>query len=372
MNKHLLAGLSPTQFLREYWQKKPLLVRNAVPGFSGLIDPQALIALACTEDTQARLIHKKKHGWKLKNGPFSKTEFKRIGKEPWTLLVQELNHHLRTAEDLLALFDFIPHARLDDLMVSYAEDGGGVGPHFDSYDVFLLQGSGQRRWQISAQTDLELLPDAPLKILRNFIMEQEWLLYPGDMLYLPPHYAHNGVAVGECMTYSIGFRAPGAQEIATHFLEYLQDRMVLTGMYQDPDLRLQSHPARIGDGMLDQVENLLAQIRWDRPRIEDFLGRYLTEPKPHVFFDPPDRPLDKAVFSRRARQCGVRLAAQSKLLFRGEWFFLNGESFRTITNEMQILADLRRLSPQQIGNQILPQLYEFYLEGFLLLEAGDA
>lgn len=369
MDKHLLAGLSATRFLREYWQKKPLLVRNAVPGFAGLIEPDALIALACADDVQARLIRQKKQGWELQHGPFSKAEFKRVGKMPWTLLVQEFNHHLGAAEALLARFNFIPHARLDDLMVSYAVDGGGVGPHFDSYDVFLLQGAGQRRWQVSAQTDLELMPDAPLKILRHFEMEQEWLLNPGDMLYLPPHYAHNGVAVGECMTYSIGFRAPSVQEIATQFLVYLQDQIALTGMYQDPDLRLQKHPAQISDAMLDQVEAQLAQIHWDRSRVADFLGRYLTEPKPHLFFDPPATPLSKSVFGRRARQSGVRLAAQSQLLFLGERFFLNGESFQNKSNQtdMQNLADTRRLMPAEVTTEILPQLYEFYLDGFLLL-----
>lgn len=369
MDKHLLGGIGTTRFLREYWQKKPLLIRNAVPAFAGLINPDALIELSCADDVQARLIRQKKHGWELQHGPFSRAEFKRIGKLPWTLLVQELNHHLDAAETLLARFNFIPHARLDDLMVSYAVDGGGVGPHFDSYDVFLLQGMGQRLWQVSAQDNLELVPDAPLKILRHFEMEQEWLLNPGDMLYLPPHYAHNGVAVGECMTYSIGFRAPSVQEIATQFLVYLQDRIELTGMYQDPDLRLQRHPAQISDAMLDQVEALLVEIHWDRSGVADFLGRYLTEPKPHLFFDPPATPLSKSVFGRRARQSGVRLAAQSQLLFRRERFFLNGESFKNKSNQtdMQNLANTRRLISAEVTAGILPQLYEFYLDGFLLL-----
>lgn len=369
MDKRLLAGLGKKRFLREYWQKKPLLVRNAVPGFCGLIGTEALFALASAEEVQARLIRQKAHGWTLQNGPFPVREFKRASNKPWTLLLQELNHHLPAAEDLLAHFNFIPHARLDDVMVSYAVDGGGVGPHFDSYDVFLLQGTGQRRWQVSAQPDLDLVPDAPLKILRNFRVEQEWLLDPGDMLYLPPHYAHHGVAVGECTTYSIGFRAPSAQEIATQFLVYLQDRMALTGMYQDPDLRLQKHPALISGAMLDQVEMLLTQIRWDRALIADFLGRYLTEPKPHVFFDPPESPFGKVAFSRRAWQQGVRLAGQSQLLFSGGVFFMNGEAFRHSASSIEFkkLADHRRLAPAQITAEILPQLHEFYRDGFLLL-----
>lgn len=369
MDKHLLGGLTPTRFLHEYWQKKPLLIRNAIPGFSGLINPDALIELSCADDVQARLIRQRKYGWELQHGPFTRTGFKRIGKLPWTLLVQELNHHLEAAETLLARFDFIPHARLDDLMVSYAVDGGGVGPHFDSYDVFLLQGMGQRLWQVSAQDNLDLVPDVPLKILRHFEAEQEWLLNPGDILYLPPRYAHNGVAVGECMTYSIGFRAPSVQEIATQFLVYLQDRIELGGMYQDPDLRLQKHPAQISNAMLEQVEAMLARIHWSRKEIVDFLGSYLTEPKPHLFFDPPATPLSKANFKRRAQQFGVRLAARSRMLFRGDNFFLNGERVGGGASRagLQALADRRRLAPGELDADLLALLYEFYLDGFLML-----
>lgn len=372
MDKHLLGGMSPTRFLREYWQKKPLLIRNAIPEFTGLISPAALIELSCEADVQARLISQKKRAdWQLQHGPFTRTDFKRIGKQPWTLLIQELNHHLEAAETLLARFNFIPHARLDDLMVSYAVDGGGVGPHFDSYDVFLLQGEGQRRWQIGAQDNLELVPNAPLKILRHFRPEQEWLLNPGDMLYLPPRYAHNGVAVGECMTYSIGFRSPSAQEIATQFLVYLQDRIELTGIYQDPDLGLQKHPAQIGDAMLAQVDAMLERIRWSSKEVADFLGCYLTEPKSHQFFAPPDQPLSKASFNRRARQSGVHLVAQSQMLFRKGNFFLNGEciGFKEGSERavLQVLADKRRLTPEEIKADLLPLLYGFYFDGFLRL-----
>ncbi|GCB02190.1 hypothetical protein SFMTTN_3010 [Sulfuriferula multivorans] len=370
MDKHLLGGISPTRFLREYWQKKPLLVRNAVPGFAGLINPDALIALSCEDDVQARLIRQKKQDWQLQHGPFAGTDFKRIGKQPWTLLVQELNHHLDAAETLLTRFNFIPHARLDDLMVSYAVDGGGVGPHFDSYDVFLLQGKGQRLWQISAQDKLDLVPGAPLKILRHFKAEQEWLLNPGDMLYLPPRYAHNGVAVGECMTYSIGFRSPSVQEIATQFLVYLQDRIELTGMYQDPELSLQKHPAQISDAMLEQVETMLERIHWTQKEVVDFLGCYLTEPKPHLFFEPPGNPLSKASFNRQAQKIGVRLAPQSQMLFRNGNFFLNGEyiGIKKAGNRtaLQILADRRQLLSAEVEADLLPLLYECYLDGFLL------
>ena len=192
--------------------------------------------LACREDVESRLIRGSGTHWQLDHGPFRKSDFKRLPKTEWTLLVQSLNHFLPEADALLAHFDFIPHARLDDLMVSYAVPGGSVGPHFDSYDVFLLQGQGHRRWQIGTQTDLALLDDAPLKILRHFDAEDEWVLGPGDMLYLPPHVAHYGVAEDDCMTYSIGFRAPTTEELAQGFLMHLQDTLKLEGRYADPDL----------------------------------------------------------------------------------------------------------------------------------------
>ena len=374
MNKPLLGGLSAAEFLRDYWQKQPLLVRNAIPGFKGLLEPTALQALACEDEVQARLIRETKTGWALDHGPFKPADFKPKAKLPWTLLVQELNHHLASARDLLQQFDFIPHARLDDLMVSYAVPGGGVGAHFDSYDVFLLQGSGQRRWQISAQTDLTLVDGVPLKILQNFVPEQAWVLDPGDMLYLPPCYAHNGVAIDACTTYSIGFRAPSVQEIATQFLVYMQDKLDLPGMYQDADLDLQAHPGEIGDAMLNQVADMVACVSWQRADIADFLGRYLTEPKPHLFFDPPEPPLTQSAFTRRAQKHGVALAPQSLLLWQADTFYLNGETLAAMpdTTALQRLADQRRLAGSQIAAALVAALYPLYLDGYIVLNLVDA
>ncbi|HYD33010.1 MAG TPA: cupin domain-containing protein, partial [Methylophilaceae bacterium] len=198
----LLGGLTAEQFLQEYWQKKPLLIRNAIPDFSGLLRPEELAGLACEEGVQSRLVSQQRNKWRVEEGPFEEERFLKLPARNWTLLVQEVNHHLDEADALLRRFNFIPYARLDDLMVSYAPDEGGVGPHFDSYDVFLLQGQGKRLWRISEQKDLSLIADAPLRILKHFETEQEWLLGPGDMLYLPPHIAHWGIAKGDCMTYS--------------------------------------------------------------------------------------------------------------------------------------------------------------------------
>ena len=246
----LLGEISIDTFLKEYWHKKPLLIRGAIPNFEGFLTPNELAGLACEEDVQSRLVSYQKKQWKLEQGPFPEKRFAKLPERDWTLLVQSVNHHMQEGNDLLQQFNFIPHARLDDLMVSYAPDGGGVGPHFDSYDVFLLQGCGQRLWRMSEQKDLSLVAGAPLRILQNFHSEQEWTLSAGDMLYLPPHVAHWGIAIGDCMTYSIGFRAPSAEELSGEFLNYLQMRRELSGRYSDPDLTVQSHPAEISAGMI--------------------------------------------------------------------------------------------------------------------------
>lgn len=369
MKKTFLGNISTRQFLHEYWQKKPLLVRNAFPGFSGLLSPQELAGLACLDEAQSRLVQHKGDRWLLRDGPFADHDFAHLPKTKWTLLVQGVNHFLPEAERLLREFDFVPHARLDDLMVSYAPKGGSVGPHFDSYDVFLLQGLGQRHWQISAQQDMTLVPDAPLKILQHFQPEQEWTLGPGDLLYLPPRYAHFGVAEGDCMTYSVGFRAPSAQELATQFLAFLQDRIQVDGMYQDPDLAPQRHPAEIGSKMLNQVRRMLAQIRWDRSDVAQFLGQYLSEPKTHVFFEPPQRPLAPNTFAQRCSKKGLHLALTSNMLFHAGTFFINGETCEVGGSTHEILRDLadrRSLLPgTEIGPEAAQYLYQWYLLGYL-------
>jgi 50S ribosomal protein L16 3-hydroxylase len=370
MMKTLLGGLTPARFLREVWHKRPLLIRNAVPDFAGLLTPQEMQQLACRDDVESRLIQGSGVRWDLEHGPFRKNDFRRLPKTGWTLLVQSVNHFLPEADALLAHFDFVPHARLDDLMVSYAVPGGSVGPHFDSYDVFLLQGKGHRRWQISAQTDLALIDDAPLKILRRFEAEAEWVLGPGDMLYLPPHVAHHGVAEDACMTYSIGFRAPTAEELAHGFLMHLQDTLRLEGRYADPDLRLQRHPGEIGRAMLDQIEGMIARIAWNRRDIAEFAGRYLSEPKPNVFFDAPVAPLRRAGFIKQANRAGVALDPKSRLLFAGKRFFINGEAFSPGADEiapLKQLADRRRLSPP-LPAALGERLYDWYETGWLEID----
>jgi len=369
----LLGGLDAERFLAEYWQKKPLLIRGAIPGFEGLLSPEELAGLACEEEVQSRLVQQQGTAWRLEQGPFDEDSFLHLPPRGWTLLVQNVNHYLPEAAALLQQFDFIPHARLDDLMVSYAPDGGGVGPHFDSYDVFLLQGQGKRLWRISEQQDLTLVEDSPLRILNRFDTAQEWILEPGDMLYLPPHVAHWGIAVGNAMTYSIGFRAPSDQELATQFLAYLQERVQLSGIYADPELTRQAHPAEIGAAMVSKVARMLQGVLWQEADVARFLGTYLSEPKSHVVFDTPS-PISLAAFQKRLKRQGIALALKSQMLFHAQYCYLNGEEIEmppAFRGPLQQLANTRHLSGEACQDDGLAALlYEWYLAGYCEFEEG--
>jgi 50S ribosomal protein L16 3-hydroxylase len=361
-----LGGLTAQQFLNEYWQKKPLLIRQAFPGFGDALTPNELAGLACEEDAQSRLVLENRGKWVLENGPFEEERFARLPKKGWSLLVQGVNHFLPEGTEFLSKFNFVPTARLDDLMVSFAPDGGGVGPHFDSYDVFLLQGYGQRLWRVSQQTDMTLIEGAPLRILKSFDTDQEWLLEPGDMLYLPPRLAHWGIAVGDCMTWSVGFRAPSAQELGTQFLAYLQENIKLNGMYADPDLEPQEHPAEISTQMVSKVSEMLKSIRWEQADVARFLGAYLTEPKSHIVFTPSRR-MSQENFQKRLIKEGLVLDLKSQMLFSGNLAFINGETQEVdadVLALLQVLAESRALPPLSAPNAT-PLLHQWYQAGYL-------
>jgi 50S ribosomal protein L16 3-hydroxylase len=371
-NTHLLGGLAPDQFLRRHWQKKPLLVRNAIPDMRALLSREDLFSLAAREDVESRLITNFRRQWKMQQGPLS--ELPSNTQKNWTLLVQGVNLHDDQADQLLHQFRFIPDCRLDDLMISYATSGGGVGAHVDSYDVFLLQAHGQRRWRISAQQDLRLRDDLPLKILRHFEPEQEFILNPGDMLYLPPQYAHEGVAVDECMTYSIGFRAPAWQELGEAFLAFMADSIELPGRYSDPTLRSTRHPGAISDQMMDAVNRALQKLGSTTADREIFLGEYLSEPKPSVSFDPNPKPLGERQFDQLAARDGIRLHRKTRMLHRGKYVFLNGESYSPGTSDRRILrrlADDRVLDASHLAQasaDLRESLYRWYQDGWVDLQ----
>ncbi len=367
----LLGGLAVASFLRRHWQKEAWLVRAAVPDFAGLADAAALQRLAMRDDVESRLVVREGRRWSLVHGPFRRADFRGLPPRDWTLLVQGLNLHLEAADALLRRFAFLPFARLDDLMVSYAVPGGGVGPHFDSYDVFLLQGFGRRRWRYGRQDDLSLVPRVPLKILRRFSPGHDDVLAPGDMLYLPPQYAHDGIAVDECTTYSIGFRAASAQEIATAFLDFLRDEIALEGRYADPDLAPTREPARIGAAMQRRVTTMLSAVRWDAPKVARFLGSFLSEPKPSVFFVPPQSPLPRANFARRVASRGIVLDRRTQLLYDDDALYVNGAAGAWPAEGREALARLAndRALPGSacaaLPKQTLSLLHEWYRHGFL-------
>ena len=286
-----LGGLSPRIFLRDYWQKRPLLVRQAIPGFAGVLDKRALFALAAGDEAESRLIETAP-GWRVTHGPLVRRALSRLPQTGWTLLVNGVNLHSPEADTLLKRFAFASWARLDDVMVSYAVDGGGVGPHVDSYDVFLLQGPGRRRWRLMPPEPrpFRLVAGAPLRLIAGFRASEEMTLEPGDMLYLPPGWGHEGTAIGACQTYSIGFRAPGGSELSAAFLDFLHERGFADTPYGDAGRKPAAHPALIDPHMIDHAVRILGSIRWNRADVADFLGRYLSEPKQHVVFHPPGRP----------------------------------------------------------------------------------
>jgi 50S ribosomal protein L16 3-hydroxylase len=367
----LLGNITPAQFLRDYWHKKPLLIRQAIPGFKPLLTFAKLAELTRQKHVESRLVTLAGGQWDMQFGPFS--ELPPRSQREWTMLVQGVNLFDERADALLRQFRFVPDARLDDLMVSYASDGGGVGPHFDSYDVFLLQAQGKRRWRIGAQQDLTLVDGVPLKILANFEPEEEFVLEPGDMLYLPPHYAHDGVAQGECMTYSIGFRSPSFQELGEAFLQFMVEAIDLPGRYADPGLQPVSKPAEIPRQMLATVTEELNKVRWDEEDVTIFLGEYMSEPKHNVFFTRPAKPLTVGRFMEGAAARGLKLSPKTLMLYRGKHIFINGESFavgRADKVVLDVLANERALDGAALGNasdDVLEALYSWYQYGWLVL-----
>jgi 50S ribosomal protein L16 3-hydroxylase len=354
----LLGGLSPRQFMRRHWQKRPLLVRQAIAGFKPLFTPAQLFELASRQEVESRLIARTAGGrmkgpdWQMRHGPFSRRSLPPLKRPGWTLLVQGVDLHHPGAHQLMQRFRFIPDARLDDLMVSYASEGGGVGPHFDSYDVFLLQASGSRRWQIGAQSDLSLQDGVPLKILRDFQPQQEMVLHAGDMLYLPPRYAHDGVAVASadgadeaCMTYSIGFRAPARHELASALLARLADRAhdewagLVPLLYRDPSQPATLAPAAIPTGLHNFAGRAVERALRDPRALACALGEYLSEPKASVWFEAGPEHLPQGQ--------GVRLHPRSRMLYDERHVFINGEAFVVAGSDarlLRMLADERYLS----------------------------
>ena len=338
----LLANLTPAQFMKRHWQKKPLLIRQAIPNMKPLIDRASLLDMVENEDVESRLIVRQGEKWTLKKGPLNRKSLPPLKKPDWTVLIQGVDLHNDAVHSLLQQFRFVPDARLDDLMISYATEGGGVGPHFDSYDVFLLQAQGQRKWRIGRQEKFELQEGVPLKILKTFKPEAEFLLDPGDMLYLPPGYAHDGIAVGECMTYSIGFKVPRSAELASELLMGLSEEVAekagsnLDVIYQDPTQTAAIQDASIPAALQQFAALSIAKALKDPQILNCLLGETLTEPKSNVWFDAPDQDALTAF----TWPSDVYLDRRTKMLFDTKHIFVNGESFRAAGRDAKLLQKL--------------------------------
>lgn len=339
-------------FLRNYWQKEPLLIRNPWTAWCNPLDPDELAGLACEDDVESRLIRSKRGTWKLEHGPFGAARFAKLGKTPWTLLVQAVDAQVADVARLIDPFRFVPNWRVDDVMVSYASDGGGVGPHFDQYDVFLIQGLGQRHWQVGAlcDRDTELLPHDDLRLLAKFEATDEWLLEPGDILYLPPRVAHNGIAVGDdCMTYSVGFRAPSRSELVGNWCDDLLGRMQEDDRYTDPNLVAQANSGEISAVALNELHAMITDTLGDRAAFARWFGEYNSAPKSPDADWRPEKPIGIAKVREliaggtelrqnpASRFSFVRQGAGAVLLF------VDGQGF-ACAGEAAVLAE--RLSSQ--------------------------
>lgn len=353
----LLGGRSPADFLENYWQKQPLVVRGALPNFRSPLSPNELAGLACEDGVESRLVLKQggQYPWELRDGPFDHEEFLHLPETHWTVLVQEVDRLIPEVGALLDHFRFLPDWRIDDIMVSYAPTHGTVGPHIDNYDVFLVQGSGHRRWSIGTEPvkSEEIIPDLDVRILADFDPDEEFVLGPGDMLYLPPRVAHHGVAEDdECMTFSVGFRAPSHQDLVGGFLQHAIEEIDPDARYRDPDLDPVEEPGEISDAARTKVRRLLRGLVEDDAAIDRWLGRYLTRPDRGRQPVPPGASVSPDALADTLRQgTHLRRGPVSNLAFiphnDGVLLFVNGEA-------RALNPNLAYAAPLVTGREVFP------------------
>ena len=363
----LLGGLSPAEFLADYWQKRPLLIRQALPGFTSPVTPEELAGLACEPDVESRLVLERggERPWQLEHGPFDEERFAHLPETHWTLLVQGANRHVPALADLLERFDFVPAWRVDDIMVSYAAPQGSVGPHFDQYDVFLLQGLGRRRWAIGTEpvSPDNCLDGTELHIMREFAAEQTWDLQPGDMLYLPPGVAHHGVALDPGLTLSIGFRAPSLGDLIADYTAQAAAALPASRRYADPDLAVPKHAGEITAEALGRIRESLRQALQEIAADDEALDRWFAAfaTQPDGLSETPDAPLDTEALCQRVRR-GESLQRRESSRFAfidrgssGALLYVDGEEY-PLSAEAAALAPLlcdRRHIP---GAELAPLL----------------
>ena len=343
-----LGDLSPEQFLKDYWQKKPLVIRNAFPDFTSPITAEELAGLSCEEEVNSRIVIEKdgEHSWQPIYGPMDNDVFSKLPETHWTLLVNDVEKHLPELAWIIDQFRFIPEWRMDDLMISYAPEGGSVGPHMDLYDVFILQAQGHRRWQINSQPVAEdnQVNDTPLRIQKDFVAEEEWLLAPSDLIYIPPGVSHYGVATDDCMSFSVGFRATSHTELVNDFIGYITQDLDTSLTYRDPDLKTQNNPNEITTDAIDRVRRILTDyLDPDNPKLAEWFGRFVSDTKTDIsaetgavitgILELKNKNLMRNPASRFAF---IREGKQAKL-------FIDGEHCATSSNFSETLCRQRRI-----------------------------
>lgn len=379
---HCLGKVSVEQFLSEYWQQKPLLIKNAFPDLISPVSADELAGLACEDHINSRLVlanldlaHSNKQ-WMVEHGPLDESRFESLPESDWSLLVSDIERHVPEARELLKPFRFIPDWRIDDLMVSYAPEGGSVGPHTDEYDVFLIQLSGQRLWQISESFDTAVLEDTELCILKNFQPEQNLILNKGDMLYLPPNVAHYGIAQAynneDCMTASVGFRAPSTRTMISEYLHFLNERNENSSRYKDKHPQIPQHHAEINEKTIEHFKSYLLQgLSLDNESIRQWLGEYSSDNRAfedlaHIM--EPVTPL--AGFSQLENLLQGKQLQQSpysRFLFSrnadSASLFVDGHSYTTSKSFALLLCDEAEINIQEVSmlsnseKQLLLKLY---------------
>jgi len=368
-------------FLQEYWQKKPLLVRNAFPGINSPLTPDELAGLACEDDANSRIVFEQhaQGNWHVLHGPLREEDFNGLPEKNWTLLVTDVEKHIPEARQLIDHFRFIPDWRIDDLMISYAPEGGSVGPHTDAYDVFLIQTHGQRRWMINKDYDNTCVDGTELRILKHFTAAEDWILNPGDMLYLPPNIAHYGIALNDCMTCSVGFRAPSISNMVSEYAESIAAGIDQELRYEDPDLQCQADPAEISQESLVRIKSTITErLETNDEGIYRWFGEYSSEPRSGIHPCPPESAISVYgdLVALLAADGVISQSPASRFLFSRlddtALLFVDGTSHVTSHEFAATVANNRYITVQQLlqcvtGDGDQKTLLELYNKGCLLI-----
>jgi 50S ribosomal protein L16 3-hydroxylase len=345
------GSISVAEFLAQFWQQKPLLLRRFVDPGSVDTGLETLLSFAQQDDISSRLIRVRNQDWSMQEGPFDALPSLRT--KQWTILLQGMDRGLDQAYALRLAFGFLPHARIDDVMISVASAGGGVGAHLDEYDVFLVQGHGQRRWRWGYQSNHHFQANKPLKLLEHFEPQFEAVLEPGDCLYLPPRWAHEGVALSPCSTWSVGFRAPSRQEFLQFFLlEAAESVAGANPRYQDMRQAMTKQAGRIPVALAEQLKQWAMSFRSEQQLVEQALGRFLSEPAANAWFESPAKSLSRLQWLKKALTHGLALHPASRMVYDTKSVWLNGEKLARPCPLLRQLADQRYINANQIKSSV--------------------